>query len=286
MELSKLASISSIHYEETDLAFLRPLPQMLSCGIQLICIRGEALVSTGAQRFSLKPMSELIFWSGSIMQLLESSDDFKVRLLLYPQSLFLKVAVTLDTTYFNYIREFPYFEHGKDGRLESWNSVNLWMDMAKMLFAENPGPFTERLSENYLQSMLMWIFSSIPEQYVSATESYTRKQVLFHRFMHLIHEYALKEHQVSFYAEKLCISTRYLCAIPASRSQGKTPKQLIDEQLSAEVMVQLNRLDLSLSEIAAVCSFPDSSYLSRFFKKITGVSPNEYRSKRISGNGL
>lgn len=286
MELSKLASISSIQYEETDLAFLRPLPQMFSCGIQLICIRGKALVSTGAQRFSLKPMSELIFWSGSIMQLLESSDDFTVRLLLYPQSLFLKVAVTLDTTYFNYIREFPYFEHGKDGRLESWNSVNLWMDMAKMLFAENPGPFTERLSENYLQSMLMWIFSSIPEQYVSATESYTRKQVLFHRFMHLIHEYALKEHQVSFYAEKLCISTRYLCAITASHSQGKTPKQLIDEQLSAEVMVQLNRLDLSLSEIAAVCSFPDSSYLSRFFKKITGVSPNEYRSKRISGNGL
>ena len=82
MELSKLASISSIQYEETDLAFLRPLPQMFSCGIQLICIRGKALVSTGAQRFSLKPMSELIFWSGSIMQLLESSDDFKVRRLL------------------------------------------------------------------------------------------------------------------------------------------------------------------------------------------------------------
>lgn len=220
------------------------------------------------------------------MQLLESSDDFKVRLLLYPQSLFLKVAVTLDTTYFNYMREFPYFEHGKDGRLESWNSMNLWMDMAKMLFTANSGPFTERLSENYLQSMLMWIFSSIPEQYVSATESYTRKQMLFHRFMHLIHEYALKEHQVSFYAEKLCISTRYLCAITASYSQGKTPKQLIEEQLSAEIMVQLSKLDLSLSEIATLCGFPDSSYLSRFFKKITGVSPNEYRSKRISGNGL
>lgn len=286
MNLSKLASISSIYYEETNLDFLRPLPQMFSCGIQLLCIRGEALVSTGAQRFSLKPMSELIFWGGSIMQVLDSSADFKVRLLLYPQSLFLKVTVSLDTTYFNYMREFPYFEHGKDGRMESWKSVNLWMDMAEMLFSGRPGSFTERLSENYLQSMLMWIFSSIPEQYISTTESYTRKQMLFHRFMHLIHEYALKEHQVSFYAEKLCISARYLCVITSLYSQGKTPKQLIDEQLSAEVMVQLNNMDLSLSEIAGICSFPDSSYLSRFFKKIMGISPNEYRLKRISGSEL
>ena len=110
--------------------------------------------------------------------------------------------------------------------------------------------------------------------------------MLFHRFMHLVHEYALKEHQVSFYAEKLCISPRYLCAITATYSQGKTPKQLIDEQLSAEVMAQLNNLDLSLSEIATICSFPDSSYLSRFFKKIMGISPNEYRQKRISGSEL
>ncbi len=286
MDLAKLTSLSSIYYEETNLDFLRPLPQMFSCGVQMICTQGKALVSTGAQHFSLKPMCELIFWNGSIMHLLDSSADFKVRLLLYPQSLFWKVAVSLDTTYFNYMREFPYFEHGKDGHAESWKSVNLWMDMAEMLFSGKSGPFVERLSENYLQSMLMWIFSSIPGQYISATESYTRKQMLFHRFMHLVHEYALKEHQVSFYAEKLCISPRYLCAITATYSQGKTPKQLIDEQLSAEVMVQLNNLDLSLSEIASICSFPDSSYLSRFFKKIMGISPNEYRLKRISGSEL
>ena len=104
MDLAKLTSLSSIYYEETNLDFLRPLPQMFSCGVQMICTQGEALVSTGAQHFSLKPMSELIFWNGSIMHLLDSSADFQVRLLLYPQSLFWKVAVSLDTTYFNYMR--------------------------------------------------------------------------------------------------------------------------------------------------------------------------------------
>lgn len=37
MDLAKLTSLSSIYYEETNLDFLRPLPQMFSCGVQMIC---------------------------------------------------------------------------------------------------------------------------------------------------------------------------------------------------------------------------------------------------------
>lgn len=64
------------------------------------------------------------------------------------------------------------------------------------------------------------------------------------------------------------------------QSTEKTPKDFIDEQLTAEIKVQLNNPDLSIAEIAANCQFPDSSYLSRFFKKHTGISPKEFRGKR------
>ena len=214
------------------------------------------------------------------MQLIEASADFRVRMLLYPSRLFLQAAVSLDTTYFDYMKEFPLFDHGKTGSLQSWKNVNLWMDMGQMLFSQPSSTFTEQLELNFLQSMFLWIFSSIPETYVSVARSYTRKQLLFHRFMHLIHEHAAQEHQVAFYAEKLCITPRYLNEITASAVNGKTPKDFIDEQLTAEIKVQLNNPDLSIAEIAANCQFPDSSYLSRFFKKHTGISPKEFRGKR------
>lgn len=146
-------------------------------------------------------------------------------------------------------------------------------------FTQPPSAFSERLELNFLQGMLMWIFSSIPDTYVSVAESYTRKQLLFHKFMHLIHEHAAQMHQVSFYAEKLCISPRYLHEITETYSNGKTPKALIDEQLTAELKVLLNNPALSIAEIASLCQFPDSSYLSRFFKKNTGISPKEYRTQ-------
>lgn len=279
MDTSLLSSLSGIYYEESNLDFLLPSPLYFNCGVQILCVHGNGVISTGAQCFHLQEMSEIIFWDGSIMQLLHSSDDFQVRMVLYPKRVFLQAAVSLDTTFFNYMREFPLYNHGQEKDAQSWKKVNLWLDMAKMLFTQPAGLFKERLELNFLQSMLMWIFSTIPDTYVSVARSYTRKQLLFHRFMHLIHEYALREHQIGFYADRLCISSRYLNEITVEYSKGKTPKELIDEQLTVEIKVQLNKLDLSVEEVAGICCFPDSSYLSRFFKKHTGITPKEFRNR-------
>ena len=278
MNISLLSFLNGIHYDEGNLDFLRPSPLHFNCGVQILCTCGTCILSTGAQQFHLREMSELIFWGGSIMQLMEASDNFHVRLLLYPKKIFLQAAISLDTTYFNYMREFPQYDHGE----ESWKNVNLWIDMAQLLFSRPSPAFRERLELNFLQSMLMWIFSSIPDTYVSKAESYTRKQLLFHKFMHLIHEHAAQMHQVSFYAEQLCISPRYLNEITLSFSNGKTPKALIDEQLTAELKVLLNNPALSIAEIASLCHFPDSSYLSRFFKKNTGIAPKAFRALKQS----
>lgn len=278
MDISLLSSLNGIHYDEGNLDFLRPSPLHFNCGVQILCTCGTCILSTGAQQFHLREMSELIFWGGSIMQLMEASDNFHVRLLLYPKKIFLQAAISLDTTYFNYMREFPQYDHGE----ESWKNVTLWIDIAQLLFSRPSPAFRERLELNFLQSMLMWIFSSIPDTYVSKAESYTRKQLLFHKFMHLIHEHAAQMHQVSFYAEQLCISPRYLNEITLSFSNGKTPKALIDEQLTAELKVLLNNPALSIAEIASLCHFPDSSYLSRFFKKNTGIAPKAFRALKQS----
>ncbi len=279
MDTSLLSSLSGIYYEESNLDFLLPSPLYFNCGVQILCVHGNGVISTGAQCFHLQEMSEIIFWDGSIMQLLHSSDDFQVRMVLYPKRVFLQAAVSLDTTFFNYMREFPLYNHGQEKDAQSWEKVNLWLDMAKMLFTQPAGLFKERLELNFLQSMLMWIFSTIPDTYVSVARSYTRKQLLFHRFMHLIHEHALREHQIGFYADRLCISSRYLNEITVEYSKGKTPKELIDEQLTVEIKVQLNKLELSVEEVAGICCFPDSSYLSRFFKKHTGITPKEFRNR-------
>lgn len=88
---------------------------------------------------------------------------------------------------------------------------------------------------------------------------------------------------MAFYSEKLCITPRYLHQITVRYMGGRSPKQLIDEQLVAEIKVLLSEPDLSVTEIAERLHFTDQSCLTRFFKKHTGLSPRDSRLKNFAG---
>ncbi len=165
----------NIHYEETDLQFLRLKPCHFQCGIYIICVQGYARMSTGVQQYELTGQTELIFLTGTLLQLLEASDDFRVRLLMFPQEVFLKAVLPIDTPYFNYTHEHPCYRHTADERSQkTWKEINLWMDMAKMLFTGSTSQFRRQQEHDYLQGMLMWLFNTIQEK-LAAENQYSRK---------------------------------------------------------------------------------------------------------------
>lgn len=272
-----------IRYEETALASLRQRPCHFCCGLYLICVRGRAVVSTGVQEYEFAEQTELIFLTGSLMQVLRASADFEARVLMFPKEVFLKAVLPIDTPYFNYTHKHPCYRHTADERSQgTWREVNLWMDMARMLFSGHGSPFRRQQEYNYLQGLLMWLFNTIQEK-LSVGRRYSRQQVLCHRFMQLVREHGTREHQVAFYAGKLCVTPRYLHTVTSRYMNGRSPKQLIDEQLVAEIKVLLGEPDLSVTEIAAQLNFADQSYFTRFFKKNTGLSPRAYRLKAFTG---
>ena len=270
--------VASVRYLDTDLAPLRRRPCHFRCGLYLACTQGRARVSTGVQQYDLGEQTELIFLNGALLEVMEATDDFRARTLLFPQDVFLKAILPIDTPYFNYTHEHPCYRHTPDERSQkTWREVLLWMDMGRMLFADNRSPFQPQQQHNYLQSLLMWLFNTIPDKLAASGARYDRKQQLCHRFMHLVRQHAARQHAVPFYADRLCITPRYLYQATTQYLGGKSPKQLIDEQLVAETKVLLNAPALSVTEIAAQLGFADQSCLTRFFKRQTGLSPKEYR---------
>ena len=275
---------STIQYIESNLAHLQQRPCHFTCGIYMICEEGNSVISTGAQRHTLGKQGELILLTGSLLQVMEASPDFKVRILIFPKDVFLKAMLPIDTPYFNYTHEHPCYHHTQDERSQkTWQEIRLWMDMARMLFTTKMPQFRAQQEYNYLQSLLMWLFNTIPEKQAAAGSTFSRKQQLCHRFMQLVREHGTRQHLVPFYADSLCITPRYLYEATTQYLDGKTPKQLIDEQLVAEIKVLLNNPTLSATEIAAQLNFADQSCLTRFFKKYTGLSPKAYRLQMRAG---
>lgn len=274
------SDVKAIRYLDTDLAPLQSNPCHFRCGLYLACTGGCAKVSTGVQQYDFCEQTELIFLTGTLLEVTDATPDFRARALFFPQDAFLKAILPIDTPYFNYTHEHPCYRHTPDPRSQkTWREMLLWMDMARMLFADNQSPFQPQHQHNYLQSLLMWLFNTIPDKLAAAGTHYDRKQQLCHRFMQLVREHGSQQHQVPFYAAHLCITPRYLYEATTQYLGGKSPKQLIDEQLTAETKVLLNDPTLSVTEIAVRLNFTDQSTLTRFFKKQTGLSPRDYRSR-------
>ncbi len=106
-----------------------------------------------------------------------------------------------------------------------------------------------------------------------------RSRLLLNHFFELISTHTLSgERNISFYAEKLCVSERYLFKV-CKKETGKTPKQLINELLIGEIQNALLTTELTHQQIADRFGFPDQSAFGQFFKRQAGMSPSEFRQR-------
>jgi len=106
-----------------------------------------------------------------------------------------------------------------------------------------------------------------------------RSRQIVNRFFELVSQnLRTGSRNVSFYAQKLCITERYLFKI-CKNETGKTPKLLIDEMLLGEIKNSLIITADTLQQIADRFKFPDISSFGQFFKRQTGMSPKVFRER-------
>ena len=81
---------------------------------------------------------------------------------------------------------------------------------------------------------------------------------------------------VKDYAEMLNVTPNHLNDT-VKATIGKTASSLIQEMTLLEAKVLLHQTQVSVAEVAFHLNFKDPSYFGRFFKKLTGMSPFQYR---------
>lgn len=148
-------------------------------------------------------------------------------------------------------------------------------------YRDKENRFRNIITKNRLQNALLEAYDLVLRragEQLRQTENTSRQQEIFARFMDLVGRHYAEEREVSYYAEQLCISTRYLSSIVRSVT-NHTAKEIIDHTVLLEIKSLLQTTDLSVQEIAYRLNFPDQSYLGRFFRKQTGLSPTRFRQK-------
>ena len=86
----------------------------------------------------------------------------------------------------------------------------------------------------------------------------------------------MKERGVGFYADKLCLSPKYLSAL-AKNICGYTVQELVSKAIIRKSISLLKNTQKDILEISNELNFPNASYFGTFFKKQMGMSPQQYR---------
>ena len=81
---------------------------------------------------------------------------------------------------------------------------------------------------------------------------------------------------LDFYAGKMCITVRYLSTM-IRKASGVTAKEWLDRALVTQAKVMLSYSSRNVAQIADELNFPTSSFFCKFFKRMTGLTPQQYR---------
>lgn len=96
------------------------------------------------------------------------------------------------------------------------------------------------------------------------------------RFVELVRNNYRQQRRVGFYADKLCITPKYLSKV-IKQSSGQSAVEWIDSYVMLEAKALLKSSYKTIQQIAMELNFPNQSFFGKYFKRLTGISPKEYR---------
>ncbi len=143
-----------------------------------------------------------------------------------------------------------------------------------------PGRGSDLAIAGYARLLMMTLWRTGEWEKPAAT-GHGLDVAILQRFRQLVELHYRERRSIAFYAKELGLSHDRLHAI-CTRTLERTPKALLQQRMMQEANLRLERSASSIQEIAAQLGFPDQTYFSHAYKRVTGLSPHEYR-RRITG---
>ncbi|MDR1202006.1 MAG: helix-turn-helix domain-containing protein [Tannerellaceae bacterium] len=279
--MDEIFSLKSRHYyyAETHLNTFGNFPCRTDCGVVFLCTSGEAVINIGLVECRITKDVETVILPGTTFTIIESSEDFLAKAFTFSKEIYDYTVLRLGISFSRYLINAPSYLLSNNS--DFLKNAKLCMETAALIHKEKDNDFVLLLQRNFVQNYFLYLYDKCKYQgrFEHPENQGTRKQRQFYTFLSLLDSHIVEERSVTFYAEKLCITPRYLRKITERTTTGESPKELIDKRLVLEIKVRLQNLDISIQEIADELNFPDQSYLSRYFKLHTGISPSMYRNQ-------
>ncbi len=265
----------------------------------LLQVTGGQLRAVYAEQEYLLQTDDLLFGAvGNILQCVEQSDDFACTIYAID-------VRTLDDILYACLRD----ERGwieKSRFLLQHPVIRLTKRHVEMIaayrvlvrfYSDERNHYERRVAFLQAQAiifeLLSWVSDAMPAQGAildkipgtprpcrgrGQDSSNTRAQQLYLQFHRLVNDTHGAQRQVRWYAQQIHITPGYLHQI-CKQVDGRSPQEVINDIVLHEIQQRLLATDDSVKQIAFALHFGTESSFSKFFRKQTGMSPTEYRTR-------
>lgn len=105
----------------------------------------------------------------------------------------------------------------------------------------------------------------------------TRKEELVIRFANLVTHHFREQRSVQYYADALNVTPKYLTET-VKEVHGRSAGEVIDDFVILESKLLLEKPENTIAQVANLLNFSDQSFFGKYFKRMTGLSPKEFRT--------
>lgn len=277
MDLSELSSYQEASLFTTRLEEWQDGPQVITYGAILICRKGKATVNINYKEWHLHEGAVITVFPNDVVELKVKSEAslFDVEMLKYNASLLREASLQLEQTVYSSLRE----DRCRQDTPVVTNIIDSMFALLKVYFNQSECTCISQLVLLQLKAFFVGFHEYLqrnPQNRPDDEVKSYRVRELFNRFMMLMERDYKLSRDVNYYADLMHITSKYLTNI-VRQVAGHTPKTIIDQYVILQLKMQLQRSSQSIKEIAWEYHFTDVSFFCRYFKKHTGLTPQQMR---------
>ena len=243
----------------------------------ILCLRGHAAISIDGRSYNLYPDNVLICHPNIVLGESMSSMDFEFRSVVLSKDYLQRLPLVSTDNMWDVMM---FFEKAPVLSLtpDEVKDFCRYYDLIRPRLADTHLRYREELLSALLTALLYELSNIISRFADFRPQPFSAGSNVFRNFLSLLSSSYPKSRSVAYYADKLCLTPKYLSTV-CKEVSGETASELINRYVVKDIEFLLKQRGKSVKEICNELEFPNLSFFGRYVKKHLGLSPKLYREQ-------
>ena len=236
----------------------------------IISLKGEMTGKINLKPYHSEASSMIIILPDQILEYEYISPDFSGMFIVMSKRFVDSLNIEDRFSVFVSVQDNPCVPLGA----EELEAMQTYYRMMQRAISVKDHPYKLEIARNLTRAFFYgagYYFHTTPED-----TKLPKNRAVVNKFLNLVRERYKQHRGLEYYADKLCLTPKYMSAV-IKQAGGKSAGDWIDDYVLLEAKALLKSTNMTVQQISDELNFPTQSFFGKYFKRLTGVSPKEYR---------